>query len=119
MVAVVFYSLIRFFKAISMHFLKRKVIKAGHLDKADILGQMDLSDNVIKQIDRVPEVYPSLKWSLIGFFAGLGCIVIEVIRKYDPEMMNYEGMMPFGVLAISISIGFFIYFVIAKRNSNK
>ena len=38
-VAVVFFAIITFVKVLSAHFLRSRIIKAGHFDKAEILDQ--------------------------------------------------------------------------------
>ncbi len=110
--AVVFYGIYMIIKVISDHFLKRKIINAGHIDKAGIL------DPVVDTIGKENK-YPSLKWGLVAFMAGLGLIIIELIRFSRPEMINvYDAMLPVGIELVFISLGFLIYFFIVNRKVN-
>lgn len=110
--AVVFYGIYMIIKLISEHFLRRKIINTGHLDKAEILGPIGES------MERENK-YPSLKWGLVALMAGLGLIIIEIIRLFKPEMVNnYNAMLPVGIELVFISLGFLIYFFIARSKKN-
>lgn len=88
--------------------LKRKLIKAGHVDKAGIL---DVPKN-----NNEENSYPTLKWGLVTLFAGLGLIVISVLDTGDNfhRMHGTESLLPFGIELIAISLGFLIYFIIVR-----
>ncbi|MEE4287093.1 MAG: DUF6249 domain-containing protein [Mariniphaga sp.] len=106
--AIVFFGLYHMLKLISEHFLKRKIIKAGHIDKAGILEPSKKSEEINK--------YPSLKWGLVALTTGLGFIIIEVLRQVNPAMIDYHNaVLPIGILLVFISLGFLIYFFIMKR----
>ncbi len=106
MAAVVFYAIYQTTKLISEHLLKRKIIKAGHIEKAQILDPVSLGSEEVNK-------YPSLKWGLVAFLAGLGLIIIEVLRMVYPDLINYRhSIMPFGIELVFISLGFLIYFFI-------
>lgn len=64
MAAVVFFSIITFVKMMSSHFLKRKIIKTGHFDRAEILDQ-NTEVEVKKQVKY--DQFPALKWGLVAF----------------------------------------------------
>jgi hypothetical protein len=111
-IAVVFYGIYMIIKLISEHFLRRKIINAGHLDKAEILGP------IAESMERENK-YPSLKWGLIALMAGIGLIIIEIIRLYRPEMVKpHNAMLPIGIELVFISLGFLIYFFIARSKKN-
>ena len=114
MAAVVFFSIITFVKIMSSHFLKRKIIKSGHFDRAEILDQ-NTEVEVKKQVKY--DQYPALKWGLIAFFGGLGFIVLEVLGAYYPEYKSYESAMPFGIFFVFTSIGFLLYYLIMSKKS--
>lgn len=107
--AVVFYGLYMIIRAISEHFLKRKIINSGNFEKAGILSSpAEQSEEVNK--------YPSLKWGLVALMAGLGLIIIEVIRYAQGEDAGfYENPLPFGIELVFISLGFLIYFFILNQ----
>jgi hypothetical protein len=110
--AVIFYGIYMIIKLISEHFLRRKIINTGHLDKAEILGP--IAEKLEKE-----NKYPSLKWGLVAFMAGLGLIIIEVIGVNRPEMIkDYDAMLPIGIELVFISLGFLIYFFIANSKKN-
>lgn len=55
----------------------------------------------------------ALKWGLIILFGGIGLVIIDACRLDGDDAMTY------GIEAISVAIGFILYFFIAKReNSN-
>jgi len=110
--AIVFFGTYHIIRIISEHLLKRKIIKAGHVDKAGILEPPKKSDEVNK--------YPSLKWGLVALMAGIGFIVIEVMRLIEPAIVNtYNAVLPIGILLVFISLGFLIYFFIMNRQNLK
>lgn len=106
--AVVFFGLYHMMKLIADYLLKRKVIKAGHIDKAGILEPPKQSEEINR--------YPSLKWGLVAFTTGLGFILIEVMRQINPALIDYHNAaLPIGILLVFISLGFLIYFFIMNR----
>lgn len=104
--AVVFFAIYQIIKSFTDFLLKRKIIKMGHLDKADILVQQ--AEN--KEENR----YPTLKWGLVAFLAGLGLILITILSKTSmPWMFQDEGnVLALGIELVFISVGFLIYFFI-------
>jgi len=88
--------------------LKRKIIKAGHIDKAGIL---EATSGVEK------DSYPTLKWGLVTLFAGAGLIIIAFISTNSQNWELTHGdhaFLPVGIELIAISLGFLVYFVIAR-----
>lgn len=120
MAAVIFSAIYLVLKNFTDFLLKRKIIKAGHFDNAGILNQ--------KVSTGAPEIqeankYPSLKWGLVAFFAGLGFIIID---QMSPGYSNEDGMrnflnsfLPFGIELVSISFGFITYFLIVNLKNRK
>lgn len=106
MAVVVFYAIYQALKLVSEHLLKRKVIKAGHIEKAGILeapAPQNIEENK----------YPSLKWGLVAFLGGLGLIIIEILHVINPDLINYRNaVLPMGILLVFVSLGFLIYFFI-------
>ncbi len=103
---IVFYAIYQILKTFTDFLLKRKVIKMGHLDKADILVQ--------KEENREENRYPTLKWGLVSFLAGAGLIVITILSKTTmPWILNWdESPMVIGIELVFISAGFLLYFLI-------
>jgi hypothetical protein len=106
MAAVVFYALYQALKLVSEHLLKRKVIKAGHIDKAGIL-------EAPKPTTIEENKYPSLKWGLVAFLGGLGLVIIDIIHAINPDLIDYRNaVLPMGILLVFVSLGFLVYFFI-------
>lgn len=51
----------------------------------------------------------SLKWGLIILFGGIGLILISALD------LNPESVLPFGVFAVSLSLGFLVYFFVSNK----
>lgn len=120
MAAVVFYAIYQILKNFTDFLLRRKIIKAGHFDNAGILNQKIASVSIENQ---EANKYPSLKWGLVAFFAGIGFIIID---QMSPSYNNWESthnfmnsMLPFGIELVSISLGFIIYFLIVAFSNKK
>lgn len=106
--AIVFFGLYHMLKLIADYLLKRKIIKAGHIDKAGILEPPKQSEEINR--------YPSLKWGLVALTTGLGFILIEVLRQINPTLVDYQNAaLPLGILLVFISLGFLVYFFIMNR----
>lgn len=108
--AVVFVGIYQIIKAFTDYLLKRKIISAGHIDKAGILEY---------QNEKEEKNFPALKWGLVVLFAGLGLVVIEIIQRNQGQtdmnwMRNDHSFLPVGIELISVSLGFLIYFVISR-----
>lgn len=121
MASVVFYAIFQILKNFTDFLLKRKIIKAGHFENAGILAQKVASENAE---DQDSNRYPSLKWGLVAFFAGIGFILIN---QMSPNIDNYDmhrnfmehSLLPFGIELVSISLGFIIYFLIVTFMKKK
>jgi len=102
--AVIFFAAFHIVRILSEHFLKRKIIKSGHFEKAEILTQIK---NESEEVNK----YPSLKWALVAFMAGAGFILIEVLRSNDQILIDQrDALLPIGIELVFISLGFLIYF---------
>lgn len=116
MTAVVFFAIFQILKNFTDFLLKRKIIKAGHFENAGILDQKVASSGLESQ---EANKYPSLKWGLVAFFAGIGFIIIN---QMSPSLYNEENyhnymqnsMLPFGIELVAISMGFITYFLIVN-----
>lgn len=84
--------------------LKSRIIKSGLIDTETIrlLNQLN-GDTKLK----------ALKWVLLLFFSGLGLIFLQFI-PYD-----LNSPLPYGIEAVFVAIGFFIYYrLISNRSDN-
>ena len=120
MAAVVFFAIFQILKNFTDFLLKRKIISAGHFENAGILDQKVASANVENM---EANKYPSLKWGLVALFAGFGFILIYLlspgIQNEDGYHNFMNGMLPFGIELVSISLGFIIYFLIVNFSKKK
>ena len=106
--AVIFFGFYHIIRLISEHFLKRKLINNGHSEQA---GTLVPPASAPEEANK----YPSLKWGLVAFMAGLGLIIIEFLRNGQEAQEFYQSMLPYGIELVFISLGFLIYFFIVNR----
>ena len=114
MATVIFFAIYQVLRNFTDFLLKRKIIKSGHFEKAEILSQ--------KNLEPTGEVnkYPSLKWGLVAFMAGLGMIVTEMLRINETVKIDYRnGVLPIGIELVFISLGFLIYFAIVNFSNKR
>jgi len=109
--AVVFFGIYQIIKVFTDFLLKRKIIKAGHLEQAGILEPVKMTQEENR--------YPTLKWGLVALMAGGGLIVIELLSWGDTFkwVKDYQSAMPIGIELVFIAAGFLTYFFIV--NSKK
>lgn len=101
---VVFFGVYHILKLISDHFLRRKLIKGGHIEQPGILERP-------KPVNDEVDKYPSLKWGLVALMTGLGFVVMELLRLFDKDWFDgRDAVLPIGILLIFVSLGFLIYF---------
>ncbi|MEI7980344.1 MAG: hypothetical protein WCI71_01735 [Bacteroidota bacterium] len=105
---VVFFAIYQLIKMFTDFLLKRKIIKAGHLDHAGILEP-------VKQ-DQEENRFPTLKWGLVALMSGIGMIVIELLSWGDTFkwVKDFRSVMPVGIELVFIASGFLIYFFIVN-----
>ena len=106
--AVVFYGIYQIIALLSDYFLKRKLIKSGQYEKVGILEPIKRTSDEVNK-------YPSLKWGLVALMTGIGFILIQLFGLLDKEWIEgRDTVLPFGILLVSISLGFLIYFFIVN-----
>ena len=91
-----------FAKVMTDYILKKKMIEKGFVN--------DETQAIFKQ-QTVGNKYASLKWGLITFFAGLSLIIMEFIPARP------ESPLPYGLFAVSVSLGFLVYYFMLKNDS--
>ena len=93
-----------FTKVMTDYVLKKRMIEKGFVnDDTQAIFKQHTSDNR----------FSSLKWGLIIFFAGLSLVILEYIPT------GPESPLPYGLIALSVSLGFLVYYYIIKRELNK
>ena len=91
-----------FTRVVTDYILKKKMIEKGFVnDDTQAIFKQHTSDNR----------YSSLKWGMIIFFAGMALIIMEFIPT------SPDSPLPYGLLAVSISLGFLIYYFMVQKDS--
>jgi hypothetical protein len=104
--AIVFAGIYYILHLLADFLLKRKLIKAQQYERVGILDNPKPTDEEVSK-------YPSLKWGIVALMSGLGLILIEVLKQKNASMFNYkDSVLPLGILLVTISLGFLIYFFI-------
>lgn len=99
-------SIFFFTKLMTDYILKKKMIDKGFVN--------DDTQAIFKQHTQTGDgKYASLKWGLIIFFAGLSLIIME----YVPT--SPQSPLPYGLFALSVSLGFLIYYFVVKKEIDK
>jgi hypothetical protein len=96
-------SIFFFTKVMTDYILKKKMIDKGFVN--------DDTQAIFKQ-HTADGKFSSLKWGLIIFFAGLSLVIMEFIPTTP------DSPLPYGLFAVSVSLGFLIYYYIVKKNIN-
>jgi hypothetical protein len=93
-----------FTKVVTDYILKKKMIEKGFVN--------DDTQAIFKQhASAVGNKYSSLKWGMIALFAGLSLIIMEFIP------VRPDSPLPYGLFAVSVSVGFLIYYFIVQKES--
>lgn len=97
-------SLYFFTSVLTSYNLKKKMIEKGYVNED--------TQAIFKQHQVTSNKFSSLKWGLITLFAGLSLILMEYIP------VRPDSPLPFGLFAVSISLGFLIYYFMVQRDKN-
>jgi hypothetical protein len=89
-----------FTKVLTDYFLKRKMIEKGFVNEE--------TQSIFKQ-HTAENKFTALKWGLLVFSAGIGLIIIDSMN------VRPDSALPYGIFAVSVSIGFLVYYFIVKR----
>lgn len=92
-----------FTKVMTDYILKKKMIEKGFVN--------DDTQAIFKQHNGDGR-FGSLKWGLIIFFAGLSLIIMEFVPVAP------DSPLPYGLFAVSVSLGFLIYYFLVKKESD-
>lgn len=80
--------------------LKKRIIELGQID-----------ENSLKFLTKsLGSKSEALKWGLILMFGGIGLIIIEYIPS-----KSYQSFLPYGIEAVSLAVGFFVYYYIMRK----
>jgi hypothetical protein len=95
-------SLYFFTKVLTDYILKKKMIEKGYVNE-DTQG-------IFKNYS-TDNRFSSLKWGLLALFGGVALILMEFLD------VRSDSPLPYGIVAVALSIGFLVYYVIAKKES--
>lgn len=93
-----------FVKVMTDYILKKKMIEKGYVN--------DDTQAIFKQQNSIDNRYSSLKWGLIVFSGGLALVILEFID------VRPDSPLPYGLLAVFISLGFLAYYFIVQKKSS-
>jgi hypothetical protein len=93
-------SLYFFTKVLTDYVLKKKMIEKGYVNEE--------TQSIFKQ-HTSENKFASLKWGLLVLSAGIALITIDSLD------VRPDSTLPYGIFAVSVSIGFLVYYFIIKR----
>ena len=102
-IGIIFFGVVSIIRAVTDYQLRRKLIQLGHVDKEAVNLLQKSNDNRAV----------SLKWGLIILFGGIGLIIISITG-----IESQDSALPLGVVAVSVSIGFLLYYFL-RRNDDQ
>jgi hypothetical protein len=91
-----------FVKTMTDYALKKRMIEKGFVNED--------TQAIFKQQQSMDSKYPTLKWGLIFFFAGLSLIIMEYVPTYP------DSPLPYGLFSVFVSLGFLMYYFIVKKD---
>lgn len=97
-------ALVFFTRAVTDYILKKKMIEKGYVSED--------TQSIFKQHTNANK-YSSLKWGLITFFGGFSLILMDFID------FDRRSSLPYGLFAMSVSLGFLLYYFLVKKDLNK
>lgn len=89
-----------FTKVLTDYLLRKKMIEKGFVSEE--------TQSIFKQY-KEENKDSSLKWGLLILFAGIALVIIDVTN------VNPASALPYGIFAISVSIGFLLYYFMVRR----
>lgn len=96
-------SLYYFTKVMTDYILKKKMIEKGYVNEE--------SQSIFKEYRKEENQNASLKWGLIILSGGIGLILIDFLDVRPDETL------PYGIFAVTVSLGYLVYFYIVKRGA--
>ncbi len=96
-------SLYFFTKVLTDYILKKKMIEKGYVGEE--------AQAIFRQHN--DSGHSPLKWGLLTLFGGLGLIAIEFLD------FSGNSSFPFGVIAVSLSLGFLVYYALMRTALKK
>ncbi len=92
-------------RTLTNYYLRKRMVEKGYVDKDSIA--------VLAEEKSRDDKMNNLKWGLVVFFGGLGLIILEYIN------FDTDSPLPYGVFALSISLGLLIHFFVLKQSASE
>lgn len=99
------FSVYFFTKVLTDYILKKKMIEKGYVNE-------DTQAIFKKQVTATNQ-YSSLKWGLLALSGGIGLILIDYLQ------VDMDSALPYGILSVSLSVGFLVYYFLIKQHFQK
>ncbi len=109
--AIIFYSMYAILRELFSYLIKRRLIKSDNIDKANLLGQINIGNDTYPQLQK----YNSLKWGLVALFAGIGLLIIAINPTLNGLEEPVRSMASLGIIMISVALAFLLHFAIVVR----
>jgi len=93
-----------FTKVLTDYILKKRMIDKGYVNED--------TQAIFKKSTAV-DPYSPLKWGLLALSGGIGLILIDYLG------VDLESTLPMGILSVSLSLGFLVYYFLVKKNIQK
>ena len=94
-----------FTKVLTDYILKKKMIEKGFVNEH--------TQAIFKTHQGPDGRYGSLKWGLLTLSGGIALILMEYLD------VRSDSPLPFGLLAVALSVGFLVYYFIVKNEQKK
>ncbi|MEJ1236649.1 DUF6249 domain-containing protein [Chryseolinea sp. T2] len=94
-----------FTKVFTDYVLKKKMIEKGFVNED--------TQAIFKKHTAAANQYSPLKWGLLALSGGIGLILIDYMS------VDMDSTLPFGILSVSLSVGFLVYYFIVKQHLQK
>ena len=93
-----------FTKVVTDYILKKKMIEKGFVNE---------DTQAIFKTHTPDGRYGSLKWGLLTLSGGVALILMDYLE------VRSDSPLPYGLLAVALSIGFLVYYVLVKKELKK
>jgi hypothetical protein len=94
-----------FTKVLTDYILKKKMIEKGFVN--------DDTQAIFKNHSDADNRFGSLKWGLLALFGGIALILMDYLD------VRSDSPLPYGILAVALSVGFLTYYFIVRKETNK
>ena len=94
-----------FTKVLTDYILKKKMIEKGYVNED--------TQAIFKSHQTADGRYGSLKWGLLALAGGIALILMEYLE------VRADSPLPYGLLAVALSVGFLLYYFVVKNELKK